>query len=474
MNFFELLFLKKHVSWVSVFVLILATWSCSAKSEHKERAPATEISVANAEYVGSEKCKACHWREHDSWKHTLHSKFLQRADDTTVIADFERNNTLSVTVTGEAPKLAGMEATTTMHKKGDKYYVTTTGPDWESHDYEITNVIGINLRQNYLTKFPNGELHVLPVEWDASTGKWLDFYGLETNYPGDGNYWSDSARLWQFKCGSCHATGLKTGYDPETNSFSTTWVDLGIGCEACHGPGSNHIKAAKEIFDKEKETIVNPAKLPWRLRAMVCGQCHNWGYSTAEISPTRDGFPKRYAYAYGYLPGKSLNLYYVENPEDDRKHHQQYNEWQASAHSGAGIMCTTCHGVHEEGAHKSPNKSQTRVTGDMLCTKCHKTIRQRSAHRIHTFGSCVACHMPQTAGHERSHKFQFISPEKSLLAGGVDKQPNSCSGCHYHKETPLKNLVEFLDAAKKADMPKPYFVHGSQNEEKDEEEDGGR
>jgi hypothetical protein len=67
--------------------------------------------------------------------------------------------------------------------------------------------------------------------------------------------------------------------------------------------------------------------------------------------------------------------------------------------------------------------------------------------------------MPETIGHEHSHTFQFISPELSIRAGGVEKQPNSCSGCHYHKDTPLENLVGFLDAAKKIDMPKPFTVH---------------
>jgi hypothetical protein len=67
--------------------------------------------------------------------------------------------------------------------------------------------------------------------------------------------------------------------------------------------------------------------------------------------------------------------------------------------------------------------------------------------------------MPQTKGHERSHTFVFISPEESLRAGGVDKKPNSCSGCHHHKDSPLMGLVEFLDAVKKEDMPLPFSPH---------------
>ncbi len=447
-----------------VWSIIGLTWMIGCSSHKAEdsktsKAPAL-VFDEDPKYVGVEECKQCHWREVDSWKHTLHSKFMQPASENTVIGDFLRNNTLEIKVSRKSPKLSGQTATTTMYRKDKKFFVQTVGPDWESHDYEVVNVIGINRRQNYVARFPNGALHVLPVEWDVDKRAWQDYYGLRNYYPGSGRYWSDTARTWQFNCAGCHVTGLSINYNPESDQYKSEWVDLGISCEACHGPGANHIKAAKVYFENENDTIINPAKLPWRLRSMVCGQCHNWGMSTEEIAAGKDGIPDRYAFAYGFKPGRSLYLFYIENPEEEKKHHQQYNEWNESQHAQAGIMCTNCHGVHEEGAHKSPRKSQTRSAGDLLCTKCHKTQNQRAAHRIHTFGSCVACHMPQTKGHEHSHTFKFISPEESIRAGGVKRQPNSCSGCHYHKKTPLKNLIEFLDAAKKSDMPKPFEVHG--------------
>jgi predicted CXXCH cytochrome family protein len=409
--------------------------------------------------VGSQECKDCHWREHDSWKHTLHSKFVQEASEYTVIGDFERKNTLAVKVTKNSPQRAREEVTTKMYIKDGKYFVNTIGPDWEFHDYEISHVIGINREQSYITKFPNGALHVLPVEWEVDEKKWEGQYGLKKHYPGDGKYWSDPSRIWQFKCGSCHVTGMNINYNESSDSFNTTWADLGIGCEACHGPGSNHIRSAREFFEGEKETIVNPSKLPWKLRAMVCGQCHNWGSSTAEVTPHKEGFPKQYSFAYGYEVGKPLYLSYTEELDEEKKHHQQYNEWEKSAHSRAGIMCTTCHGVHQEGAHKNPNISQTKLPGDTLCTGCHTTLVRKAAHRIHTFGSCVACHMPKSKGHEHSHTFEFVSPEESLRAGGVDKKQNSCSGCHHHKDSPLTGLIEFLDTVKKEDMPVPFSVH---------------
>ncbi len=477
-------------------ILLLAILGCSQSEERRpawksgEKDQPALFTENEREYVGSEKCKECHWREYDSWKHTLHSKFMQLPDEFTVMGDFEVDNKLIVNVTDKAPtqtstdtntsmsvvadKLVvnvssqlpsrplGKEIKTTMRKEGKKYYVNTIGSDWKFHDYEVTAVIGINRKQNYLTKFPNGELHVLPIEWDLEGQKWNDYFGLETHFPGDGSFWSDQGRIWQYKCGSCHATGLKIDYDKTTDSYATTMVDMGIGCEACHGPGSQHVQAASTYYDYEKDTIVNPAKLPWRLRAMVCGQCHNWGASTAKVEPAKEGFPQNYAYSYGYKVGQPLYLFYDETAETEEIHHQQYNEWLDSPHAEAGVMCTTCHSVHAEGGHKTQHKSQTKLAADNLCTSCHSSLQKKAAHRIHTFGSCISCHMPKTAGHEHRHSFKFISPEESLQAGGVDKLMNSCSGCHHHKNSSLFELIEFLDAAKKQDMPKPFSAHSKE------------
>lgn len=407
-------------------------------------------------YVGSKRCKDCHWGKYDSWKNTLHSKFMQPVNDYTVIADFERKNTLTNKVTDTSPKLAGEAVTSTMFKKDGRLYANTIGPDWELHDYEIINVIGIGRRQNYLSKFPNGEIHVLPVEWDAKTKTWMDLNGLQQNVPGDGEYWSDSESTWQFKCGGCHVTGIEINYNEADKKFGSTWIDLGIACEACHGPGGNHVEAASKYFDYEKETIVNPAKLPWQLRAMVCGRCHKWGASIAQIPKYMEGYPKTYSYPHDYLPGKALYLSYEEEPEDKKKHHQQYNEWSTSEHAKKGIMCTNCHKVHQE---EDIKVSITKEAPDNLCMSCHITLQRRAAHRIHTFGSCVSCHMPETIGHEHSHTFQFISPELSVRAGGIEKQPNSCNGCHHHKDTPPEDLIGFLEAVTKEDMPKPFTVH---------------
>lgn len=452
-------FLKKVIPAFLCAFLFISASGCSQHHEGAAMKPKKPVKMENAQYVGSEPCKNCHWREHDSWKHTLHSKFMQEANEFSVVGDFERNSTLTVKASGDLPNLANKEVTTTMFIREGKYYVNTIGPDSEPHDYEIRYVIGIDRVQNYLTKFPSGALHVLPVAWVVDEKKWKDVDGLEKHYPGGGKYWSDPGSIWQIKCGGCHVTGMKINYNDQDNTYETSWTDLGIGCEACHGPGSNHIIAAQEFFEDEQETIVNPSKLPWKLRASICGQCHNWGASKAEVSPAREGAPNKYAFPIDYKVGQPLYLFYEEELDEDKKHHQQYNEWQDSTHSAAGVMCTTCHAVHQEGMHRDPRKALTKYIADTLCTNCHFTVQRKAAHRIHTFGSCIACHMPKTNGNESSHTFKFVSPEESLRAGGVDKMPNSCSGCHHHKDSSLESLVEFLDAVKKADMPVPFSVH---------------
>ncbi len=440
-----------------IYILIkIVTYAPHTEEEKWIPEPARITIPGSPDYVGSERCRDCHWKEYDTWKNTLHSKFMQLPNEYTIIGDFEKNNKLTVKVTSKVPGLSNRLVTSTMYKKNGGFYVNTIGPHLKYNNYEITHVIGIGRRQTYITTFSNGEMHVLPVEWDVEKKTWVDNNGLKNHYPGDGEYWSDKGSIWQYRCGGCHVTGMKINYDETRDFFDTDWVDTGIACEACHGPGSNHVQAASMFFEGEKDTIINPAKLPWRLRAMICGQCHNWGLSTTAISPNKEGFPKQFSYPYGYQAGKALYLYYVEERKKEKIHHQQYNEWQQSEHAKTGVMCTNCHNVHQEEDIKI---AMTKLTPDSLCMDCHKTLQRRAAHRIHTFGSCVACHMPKTIGHEHSHTFKFISPELSIRAGGIEKQPNSCSGCHHHKETPLVNLVEFLDAAKKRDMPKPFSAH---------------
>lgn len=383
-------------------------------SKFKDRTDAT--------FVGSETCKKCHERTVLEWKTSLHSRMMRDAKHEPLvnIGDFA---TRSDAVT---------------FAKEDIAY--TLGSQW---------------KQQYLKK-EGDDLIVLPAQYNVFTGEWKPYFPDKPE-----------KRQWFDECAGCHATGV----DPEKKSF----VEMGIACEACHGPGSNHVEA---IPGYEISTIIQASRLTPALAAQICGSCHTTGRDKA----------KKHAYPADYQIYKgvgNLRLYFNEftpaaNPEyfwpsgESRHSNQQYVDWQKSEHAKVGVNCITCHEVHSSTSSlqqvgEVPNplviiRSKTRLFEDNLCKSCHQTTQYRGVHRIHTFGSCVRCHMPKVAsigeaGDAHSHTFRFMSPQATLEAGGTDKQPNACNACHHHEKTPPETLFGFLEGAKKNDMPKPFNVH---------------
>ncbi|MBI3592365.1 MAG: ammonia-forming cytochrome c nitrite reductase subunit c552, partial [Nitrospirae bacterium] len=400
-------------------------------------------SVAKAEYVGSERCSGCHDKTYNSWLTTIHPYKVRAANENSVVGDFVKNN--NMVAKGIKGFQNTTEYTTKMSAKDGKYFVATIGPDGKEHTYPIKYVLGGVWKQRYLTEFPNGALHVLPVQWNVDTREWTDYHSLKAGPPGSGKYWADKNRTWQYQCGTCHVTGLKIGYDKQKDTFNTSWVDFGAACESCHGAGSLHIASRA---DKKTATIINPAKIPDAKRAaQVCGQCHNRGISLAE---TKNNIgPKHYEYPNGeagYIPGRVLDNYYVEQPANwpdgsPKQHHQQYNDWKKSKHAVAGVNCWDCHAVHGKGAI---SKHSLKEGGDKLCMSCHQ-VSNELMHSIHSSNNCVGCHMPKTAKNAvkmglalydiSSHRFKVVSPAETIKQGGdLDKQPNSCNACHYHEK----------------------------------------
>jgi len=394
-----------------VFLLTLSIVVVTTVIIKKREAPVGEFKdMVGATFVGSDECMKCHERIFSNWKGTLHAKMMQDAkkDPSGILADF---------TVPTAPKV---------FKKEDILYT-----------------IGFQWRQRYLTKVGD-EYFILPAQFNIAEGKWEET-------PED-KKWKE--RPWFKECAGCHATGV----EPAKKTFK----EAGIGCESCHGPGSNHVKAVPgyEIF-----TIINPAKLTPPASAQICGSCHSAGKDKSG----------KYAYPVDYkvTPGASLKLFFKtvspeKNPDkfwpskDSKVHHQQYIDWQRSEHAKAGITCFTCHSVHE----REIMLFQTKQAGDELCKTCHKPIQleAKASHTIHTFGSCIGCHMPKTipegmyAGEGKSHSFKFIGPDMSFKYDGVKKQPNSCSGCHYHEETPLAELMGAWSAVKQIGTPPPVAV----------------
>jgi formate-dependent nitrite reductase cytochrome c552 subunit len=413
----------------AVFILalgvVIATTVALKKTEMAFKATRLEGKFKDrtgATFAGSETCKKCHERTYLEWKTSLHSRMMRdvKLEPLANIGDFEASASVLTFTRDEV--------------------VYTLGSQW---------------KQQYLKK-EGDDLIVLPAQYNVFTGEWKDYFSDKPE-----------KRDWFKECSGCHATGV----DPEKKVF----VEMGIACEACHGPGSNHVEA---IPGFEIPTIIQASRLTPALAAQICGSCHTGGRDKAGTH----AFPNKYQVHKGV---GNIRLYFNEvtpaaDPEhfwpsgESRHSNQQYLDWKQSEHAKVGVTCITCHDVHRsksslQAGGEVPNplvviRSKTRLFEDQLCKSCHTTPQYRSVHRIHTFGSCVRCHMPRVAsigeaGDAHSHTFRFMFPQATLKAGGLDKQPNACNACHHHKKTPTETLVGFLEAAKKEDMPKPVNAH---------------
>ncbi len=383
-------------------------------------------------FVGSASCRECHEEIFNGCKATFHAYKFQPATPEFIEGDFDKRNTLPP---GDPPAR--------MTRQGDRFFVTTGGPDGKQGTYAVKYVLGSLWKQRYVTEFPNGSLHVLPVQWNPGTQQWVQPPGPKGAKPGSGDFWADPERSFQKKCLGCHTTNARLGHDPAGGTYRTEWTELGVGCEACHGPGATHIAAP--IANKQA-TVLNPARLADPRRAgMVCGACHTRGSSP-------DG---AFAYPIGYRPAGKLNFLFDEKPGSypdgsAKEHHQQYNDWKGSGHARAGVMCWDCHSPHAKG---KSNRFQLKLPGSLLCQTCH-TVQPKGVHGLHSVNNCVGCHMASviqsaTPGDMRSHTFRVIRPELTVAAGSTAKQPNSCNSCHYHEQTDPEDLVHFLKAVQK-------------------------
>ena len=407
-------------------------------------------------YAGSDACQECHKEHYLGWRATQHPYKLQEASAATVIGDFATNNTYE----------AG-GVTTRMSVKDGAYYVETAfGTENALKSFRVKYVIGALWKQRYVTEFENGALMILPVEWNVKLSSWGDYHGLKTQKPGSGKYWSDPGMSYQFGCMGCHTTGSHYAYDARQDRFTGTgWTEAGVGCEGCHGPGGLH--ATADAYDKRKH-IFHPDRLPDKRRAaMACGYCHTRGKS----KDGRHGYPTRGLEKKGDLesvrlfePGDDLLFTFDAGPGlhpdgSSKQHRQQYNDWLQSRHFTAGVMCWDCHDPHrKDGRHEH---AALREKGSALCLRCHTNVASQGIHGIHDVNSCVGCHMPPLAKSANpfdihAHTLKVVMPRASIEKGGVDKQPNACTLCHYHEQDKLEDLQAVVDRiVSEKKKPKP-------------------
>ena len=182
-----------------------------------------------AKFVGGQVCSGCHAAETESWQGSHHALAMQKATQATVLGDFAN------------ARFEHLGVVTTFSRSADKFMVNTEGPDGALHDYEIAYTFGVYPLQQYLIAFPGGRYQAFGIAWDSRSKeqggqRWFPLYTDQKLKPGDPLYWTGRDQTWNYQCADCHSTDLKKNYDLAANTYATSWTDLDVACEACHGP----------------------------------------------------------------------------------------------------------------------------------------------------------------------------------------------------------------------------------------------
>jgi hypothetical protein len=192
-----------------------------------------------ATFVGHQVCGQCHAQAEQRWRGSHHDLAMQPPTETTVAGNF---NDARFTYAG---------ITSTFSRRDGKFVVRTDGPDGALADYDVKYTFGVFPLQQYLVELPNGRLQALGMAWDtrprAQGGqRWFHLYPGQNVTHTDELHWTRPSQNWNYMCAECHSTGVRKNYDPKTRSFATAYVEVNVSCEACHGPGSDHVAWARQ------------------------------------------------------------------------------------------------------------------------------------------------------------------------------------------------------------------------------------
>ena len=376
------------------------------------------------DYVGGEQCAACHMAEAELWRGSHHDLAMAAASQASVSGDF---NDARFTHEG---------VTTEFFIRDGAYRVRTDGPDGALAEYEITHAFGTEPLQQYLTEFPDGRYQVLSIAWDSRPRdqggqRWFHLYPEEVVDHEDPLHWTGSFYNWNSTCAECHSTNLQKNYSPEQERYETTFSSIDVDCEACHGPGSQHVQAPVEVpmglaGATGQWQFVDGATIAQRVPALgdrreleTCAQCHarrsQFGDDHHPGDPLLDAFRPALLEA---------GLYHADGQIQDEVY--VYGSFLQSRMYAAGVTCSDCH---------NPHSAQLHVQGDALCSQCHQASAYSGPQHHHHEGNgpgtaCVDCHMPaetyMVVDPRRDHSFRVPRPDLSVTLG----TPNACGGCH--------------------------------------------
>jgi hypothetical protein len=248
--------------------------------ETRRRALAGPPGPPAVTFVGREKCVDCHRKAYEKWLGSDHDHAMAPADEQTVLGDFD-----------DAVFEHG-GVTSRFYRRDGRYFVHTEGPGGEPDEFEVRYTFGVEPLQQYLIPLPGGRLQALSIAWNTERERWFHLYPDQEIPPDDWLHWTRNGQNWNGMCAECHSTNLLKGYDPGTKTFDSTWSEIDVSCEACHGPGSRHVAWA-EIQPMARPDIddygliIRTGGIGARQQVELCAPCHSRRTELGDYDHTR-------------------------------------------------------------------------------------------------------------------------------------------------------------------------------------------
>ena len=393
-------------------------------------------------FAGSKSCANCHMTQFNAWTGSHHDLAMQHATEEAVLGDFDNTQFTHNGVTSRFSTRDG------------KYFVHTDGPDGTMRDFEIAYTFGVEPLQQYLVPFPDGRVQALSIAWDARPEteggqRWFHLYPDESIDHRDELHWTGPQQNWNYMCADCHTTKLVKGYSVSKDTFNTTWSEINVGCEACHGPGEKHIDWAGRDENLRSDDIgrglvvlFNERKgVTWSVNAEtgtaqrseppekrtelgVCAACHS------RRGLLKAGVESDPIFLNHHMPALlTESLYHADGQIKEEVY--VWGSFTQSRMHAAGVSCSDCH---------DPHSLELRAEGDAVCALCHLPAKfAASEHHGHPEGSagadCLGCHMPETTymvvDPRHDHSIRIPRPDISQNFG----TPNACNQCHLQQST---------------------------------------
>ncbi len=403
----------------------------------------------NNHYVGSSTCRSCHEDQFVMWQGSHHDESMQIATPDTVKGNFNNTTYKSENFQGTFTQSEGrffvetLTNNTTINSTFTDNTVTdnTSTSNNVTKKYSIEYTFGTEPLQQYLVKFPDGKLQALPIAWDTINNQWFDLQEGQGVQVDEWIHWTKGGLNWNSMCADCHSTNLDKNFDPETGHYETTWSEIDVSCESCHGPGKQHV----ELFQNNtlSENIENlfidmQTGTPPKVLVDKCARCHSRRQAlTKTFRHDSNNFLDHYR-----PEVLSEGLYHPDGQILDEVF--VYGSFIQSKMYHANVSCIQCH---------EPHSASLKIEGNALCGQCHNPAQYDSPNHHHhsntvssskvsantintnagehaTGTQCVDCHMPGKIymGNDfrRDHSFRVPRPDLSM----VSNSPNACNQCH--------------------------------------------